>query len=117
MSNEVVTIGTVAHVHVEWRGGRSLLLVAIDIEAPNVITPKDQLLYGRGIPMKVDDHGRIRGEQGLKHLVIQAVRMSCLFLQHEQGGNIDHAHSKLCPFMTIYTCIHHDSQLHVISYP
>src|SRR2546430_1739372 len=93
LHHEVITIGTIAYIHIKWRGGRTLLLVAVDLEALVMMTPEEQLLHSRGIAMKVDDHGSIQCEEGLKHLIIQAMWMGCLLLQDEQVGDIDHAHT------------------------
>src|SRR5436190_19681689 len=45
LHNEVITIGTIAHIHIKWRGGRTLLLVAIDVKALVMITTEEQLLH------------------------------------------------------------------------
>ncbi len=42
LHDDVVAASAVAHSHVERRGGRSLLLVAIDVKALRMIAPEEQ---------------------------------------------------------------------------
>src|SRR5260370_42462718 len=83
LHHEGITIGTIAHIHIKWRGGRPLLMVAVDLEALVMMTPEEQLLHSRGIAMKVEDHGSVNCEEGLKHFIIQAMCFGGLALQDE----------------------------------
>src|SRR5947209_20233788 len=80
-----------------------------------MMTPEEQLLHSRGIAMKVDDHGSIQCEEGLKHLIIQDMWMGGLLLQDEQVGDIDHAHMSLRHLLTQDVGSRHDFQRRVIA--
>src|SRR5258706_10340701 len=85
LHDKMVAVGAVPHVHVKRRRGRALLLIAINLEAlrVNMIATEQQLLNSGGITMEVDDHGAIGSKQRLKHLIIQSMWVSSLFLQYE----------------------------------
>src|SRR6266699_5264217 len=100
LHDEMVAVGAVTHIHVKRCSGRTLLLIAIYLEAlgMNMMAPEQQLLDSRWIAMEIDDDGAIGSEQGIKHLVIQPMRMGALRLQYEQIGDIHDTHTQFGQF-------------------
>src|SRR5215472_1821464 len=43
--NKMVTVGTIAHVHIKGRGGCTLFPVTVDVEATSMIAPEKQLFH------------------------------------------------------------------------
>src|SRR5215469_5277713 len=115
LHDEVVAVGTIAHIHIKRRGGRALFLVAVDVEATCMIAPEKQLFHCGGIAVEVDDHRHIRREQSLKHLAVQAMWMVGLFLQYEEVGDVDHAYAQLGKLIAQNMSGCHDLQRRVIA--
>src|SRR5438093_7291522 len=59
---DVVAIDIVDHQQDKWRRCRAFFDVAVDLEAREIWAREDQLFYGAGIPMKIQDDGPIAGE-------------------------------------------------------
>lgn len=93
LHDEVIATGPVAHHYIIRGGRRSLFLVAIDEEALTVCPSEEQLLHHRWVAVEADDHRTVWGQQCLKHLGIQAVRMLRVSFEDQQIRDIDHAHT------------------------